>query len=203
MHGEQEGEKTWGGRVCFPTTRGMASLALQTDSDMISWVPQGRTSSGLNTSWGGVPKQHVPLLLSPFSPTGQVDLDLLRCQQLKLYILKAGRALLSHQDQLRQILSQPAVQEAAAAHSGIFLRSSSGSVRKAYSNRKQARGMKGKIQMASACTRKMCSLASNWWKVVDKPEVIWWGGKETMFSCPSIWDVAWGPVALMTLKRNM
>ncbi|XP_030881180.1 E3 ubiquitin-protein ligase HERC2 [Leptonychotes weddellii] len=47
---------------------------------------------------------------------GQVDLDLLRCQQLKLYILKAGRALLSHQDQLRQILSQPAVQEVTAAH---------------------------------------------------------------------------------------
>ncbi|XP_065447200.1 E3 ubiquitin-protein ligase HERC2 isoform X2 [Chrysemys picta bellii] len=44
--------------------------------------------------------------------SGQVDLDLLRCQQLKLYILKAGRALLSHQDKLRQILSQPAVQEA-------------------------------------------------------------------------------------------
>ncbi|XP_038616113.1 E3 ubiquitin-protein ligase HERC2 [Tachyglossus aculeatus] len=43
--------------------------------------------------------------------TGQVDLDLLRCQQLKLYILKAGRALLSHQDRLRQILSQPAVPE--------------------------------------------------------------------------------------------
>ncbi|KAM6382365.1 E3 ubiquitin-protein ligase HERC2 isoform 5-T5 [Alca torda] len=43
--------------------------------------------------------------------SGQVDLDLLRCQQLKLYILKAGRALLSHQDTLRQILSQPAVQE--------------------------------------------------------------------------------------------
>lgn len=55
-----------------------------------------------------------------FSPTGQVDLDLLRGQQLKLYILKAGRALLSHQDQLRQILSQPAVQEVTAAHSGIF-----------------------------------------------------------------------------------
>nr|XP_060475623.1 E3 ubiquitin-protein ligase HERC2 [Panthera onca] len=47
---------------------------------------------------------------------GQVDLELLRCQQLKLYILKAGRALLSHQDQLRQILSQPAVQEVTAAH---------------------------------------------------------------------------------------
>ncbi|XP_030333717.1 E3 ubiquitin-protein ligase HERC2 isoform X5 [Strigops habroptila] len=45
--------------------------------------------------------------------SGQVDLDLLRCQQLKLYILKAGRALLSHQDTLRQILSQPAVQESA------------------------------------------------------------------------------------------
>uniref|UniRef100_A0A8C0VK07 E3 ubiquitin-protein ligase HERC2 n=1 Tax=Cyanistes caeruleus TaxID=156563 RepID=A0A8C0VK07_CYACU len=45
--------------------------------------------------------------------SGQVDLDLLRCQQLKLYILKAGRALLSHQDTLRQILSQPAVQECA------------------------------------------------------------------------------------------
>uniref|UniRef100_A0A3Q1BBT6 HECT-type E3 ubiquitin transferase n=1 Tax=Amphiprion ocellaris TaxID=80972 RepID=A0A3Q1BBT6_AMPOC len=38
-----------------------------------------------------------------------VDIHLLRCQQLKLYILKAGRALLSHQDKLRQILSQPAV----------------------------------------------------------------------------------------------
>ncbi|XP_010767462.1 putative HERC2-like protein 3, partial [Notothenia coriiceps] len=39
----------------------------------------------------------------------QVDVHLLRCQQLRLYILKAGRALLSHQDKLRQILSQPAV----------------------------------------------------------------------------------------------
>uniref|UniRef100_A0A8I5NTH4 E3 ubiquitin-protein ligase HERC2 n=3 Tax=Papio anubis TaxID=9555 RepID=A0A8I5NTH4_PAPAN len=48
--------------------------------------------------------------------TGQVDLDLLRCQQLKLYILKAGRALLSHQDKLRQILSQPAVQETGTVH---------------------------------------------------------------------------------------
>lgn len=101
----------------------------------------------------------MPLLLSAFFPTGQVDLDLLRCQQLKLYILKAGRALLSHQDQLRQILSQPAVQEAAAAHTGIFLRSSCGSVRKAYSSRKQARDVKGRIQMASASTRKMCNLA--------------------------------------------
>uniref|UniRef100_A0A8C3FUU3 E3 ubiquitin-protein ligase HERC2 n=1 Tax=Chrysemys picta bellii TaxID=8478 RepID=A0A8C3FUU3_CHRPI len=49
--------------------------------------------------------------------SGQVDLDLLRCQQLKLYILKAGRALLSHQDKLRQILSQPAVQEDGAVAS--------------------------------------------------------------------------------------
>ena len=56
------------------------------------------------------------------SPTGQVDLDLLRSQQLKLYILKAGRALLSHQDQLRQILSQPAVQEAVAVQTGTLAR---------------------------------------------------------------------------------
>ncbi|KAL1023407.1 hypothetical protein UPYG_G00040470 [Umbra pygmaea] len=39
----------------------------------------------------------------------QVDVSLLRCQQLRLYILKACRALLSHQDKLRQILSQDAV----------------------------------------------------------------------------------------------
>ncbi|XP_023810269.2 E3 ubiquitin-protein ligase HERC2 isoform X5 [Oryzias latipes] len=39
----------------------------------------------------------------------QVDIHLLRCQQLRLYILKAGRALLCYQDKLRQILSQPAV----------------------------------------------------------------------------------------------
>lgn len=50
--------------------------------------------------------------------TGQIDLDMLRCQQLKLYILKAGRALLSHQDKLRQILSQPAVQEAGSVPAG-------------------------------------------------------------------------------------
>lgn len=43
------------------------------------------------------------------SAADQVDIHLLRCQQLRLYILKAGRALLSHQDKLRQILSQPAV----------------------------------------------------------------------------------------------
>uniref|UniRef100_A0A3B5ANJ8 HECT-type E3 ubiquitin transferase n=1 Tax=Stegastes partitus TaxID=144197 RepID=A0A3B5ANJ8_9TELE len=43
------------------------------------------------------------------SRADQVDIHLLRCQQLRLYILKAGRALLSHQDKLRQILSQPAV----------------------------------------------------------------------------------------------
>lgn len=42
-------------------------------------------------------------------PADQVDIHLLRCQQLRLYILKAARALLSHQDKLRQILSQPAV----------------------------------------------------------------------------------------------
>lgn len=42
-------------------------------------------------------------------PADQVDIHLLRCQQLRLYILKAARALLSHQDKLRQILCQPAV----------------------------------------------------------------------------------------------
>lgn len=42
-------------------------------------------------------------------PADQVDIHLLRCQQLRLYILKAGRALLPHQDRLRQILCQPAV----------------------------------------------------------------------------------------------
>ncbi|XP_048855280.1 LOW QUALITY PROTEIN: E3 ubiquitin-protein ligase HERC2 [Brienomyrus brachyistius] len=43
--------------------------------------------------------------------TDQVDLHLLRSQQLRLYVLKAARALLSHQDKLRQILSQPAILE--------------------------------------------------------------------------------------------
>ena len=42
-------------------------------------------------------------------PADQVDVQLLRCQQLRLYILKAARALLAHQDKLRHILSQPAV----------------------------------------------------------------------------------------------
>ncbi|ELV11273.1 E3 ubiquitin-protein ligase HERC2 [Tupaia chinensis] len=60
-------------------------------------------------------KHKVKMLPKP-AFAGHVDLDLLRHQQLKLYILKAGRALLPHQDRLRQILSQPAVQEAGAAH---------------------------------------------------------------------------------------
>lgn len=68
----------------------------------------------------GEPKQPVPFLLR-LSPPGQGELDVLRGQQLTLCILKAGHALLSLQDQLRQLLSQPAVQEAAAAHTGDFL----------------------------------------------------------------------------------
>lgn len=63
----------------------------------------------------------ISVLTGFFCSIGQVDLDLLRSQQLKLYILKAGRALLSHQDKLRQILSQPAVQEPGTLHAGIFL----------------------------------------------------------------------------------
>uniref|UniRef100_A0A1A8PRE6 E3 ubiquitin-protein ligase HERC2 n=3 Tax=Nothobranchius rachovii TaxID=451742 RepID=A0A1A8PRE6_9TELE len=54
-------------------------------------------------------KQRLKKSLSRGLTADQVDLHLLRCQQLRLYILKAGRALLSHQDKLRQILSQPAV----------------------------------------------------------------------------------------------
>ncbi|XP_027882785.1 E3 ubiquitin-protein ligase HERC2 isoform X2 [Xiphophorus couchianus] len=54
-------------------------------------------------------KQHIKKSLSRGLTADQVDIHLLRCQQLRLYILKAGRALLSHQDKLRQILSQPAV----------------------------------------------------------------------------------------------
>lgn len=51
----------------------------------------------------------------------QVDIHLLRCQQLRLYILKAGRALLSHQDKLRQILSQPAVVDMGPSPNGNVL----------------------------------------------------------------------------------
>uniref|UniRef100_A0A669B1P6 E3 ubiquitin-protein ligase HERC2 n=1 Tax=Oreochromis niloticus TaxID=8128 RepID=A0A669B1P6_ORENI len=54
-------------------------------------------------------KQRMKKSLSRGLTADQVDLSLLRCQQLRLYVLKAARALLSHQDKLRQILSQPAV----------------------------------------------------------------------------------------------
>uniref|UniRef100_A0A3Q3VWY8 E3 ubiquitin-protein ligase HERC2 n=1 Tax=Mola mola TaxID=94237 RepID=A0A3Q3VWY8_MOLML len=54
-------------------------------------------------------KQLMKKSLSRGLTADQVDIHLLRCQQLRLYILKAARALLSHQDQLRQILCQPAV----------------------------------------------------------------------------------------------
>lgn len=98
-----------------------------------------------------------------------MDLGLLRCQQLKLYILKAGRALLSHQDQLRQILSQPAVQEAAAAHTGTLQRKHV-SVREKgrYGSRKQARDanrqpVKGNIEAAPNCGSKIAA-----WPVRDR-----------------------------------
>lgn len=61
----------------------------------------------------------VTLLCVP--PADQVDIHLLRCQQLRLYILKAGRALLSHQDKLRQILCQPAVVDIGPNPSGKVL----------------------------------------------------------------------------------
>nr|XP_057930113.1 E3 ubiquitin-protein ligase HERC2 isoform X6 [Doryrhamphus excisus] len=54
-------------------------------------------------------KQRMKKCLSRGLTADQVDIHLLRWQQLRLYILKAARALLSHQDKLRQILSQPAV----------------------------------------------------------------------------------------------
>ncbi|XP_062251671.1 LOW QUALITY PROTEIN: E3 ubiquitin-protein ligase HERC2 [Platichthys flesus] len=54
-------------------------------------------------------KQRMKKTLGRGLTADQVDIHLLRCQQLRLYILKAARALLSHQDKLRQILSQPAV----------------------------------------------------------------------------------------------
>ncbi|CAG01384.1 unnamed protein product, partial [Tetraodon nigroviridis] len=54
-------------------------------------------------------KQRMKKSASRGLTADQVDLHLLRCQQLRLYILKAARALLSHQDTLRQILCQPAV----------------------------------------------------------------------------------------------
>uniref|UniRef100_G3PKS4 MIB/HERC2 domain-containing protein n=1 Tax=Gasterosteus aculeatus TaxID=69293 RepID=G3PKS4_GASAC len=54
-------------------------------------------------------KQRLKKAFSRGLTADQVDIHLLRCQQLRLYILKAGRALLSHQDKLRQILSQAAV----------------------------------------------------------------------------------------------
>lgn len=58
-------------------------------------------------------------LIEPItSAADQVDIHLLRCQQLRLYILKAARALLSHQDKLRQILSQPAVVDVGPNPSG-------------------------------------------------------------------------------------
>lgn len=98
-----------------------------------------------------------------------MDLGLLRCQQLKLYILKAGRALLSHQDQLRQILSQPAVQEAAAAHTGTLQRKHVSVHEKGrYGSRKQARDanrqpVKGNIEAAPNCGSKIAA-----WPVRDR-----------------------------------
>ncbi|XP_061744248.1 E3 ubiquitin-protein ligase HERC2 isoform X2 [Nerophis ophidion] len=56
-------------------------------------------------------KQRLKKCLSRGLTADQVDIHLLRWQQLRLYILKAARALLSHQDKLRQILCQPAVSD--------------------------------------------------------------------------------------------
>ncbi|XP_022531523.2 E3 ubiquitin-protein ligase HERC2 isoform X2 [Astyanax mexicanus] len=63
----------------------------------------------VNLAGSKLEKQRMKTSLSRGLAADQVDLHLLRCQQLRLYILKAARALLSHQDKLRQILSQPAV----------------------------------------------------------------------------------------------
>ncbi|KAB5583793.1 hypothetical protein PHYPO_G00099730 [Pangasianodon hypophthalmus] len=63
----------------------------------------------VNLAGSKLEKQRMKKSLSRGLAADQVDVHLLRCQQLRLYILKAARALLLHQDKLRQILSQPAV----------------------------------------------------------------------------------------------
>ncbi|XP_062306104.1 E3 ubiquitin-protein ligase HERC2 [Osmerus eperlanus] len=63
----------------------------------------------VNLAGSRLEKQRMKKSLSRGLTADQVDVQLLRCQQLRLYILKAARALLAHQDKLRHILSQPAV----------------------------------------------------------------------------------------------
>ncbi|TNN51198.1 E3 ubiquitin-protein ligase HERC2 [Liparis tanakae] len=70
-------------------------------------VSRGLAGRGRGHGGGGACDQVFIALFPP--EADQVDVHLLRCQQLRLYMLKAGRALLAHQDQLRQILSQAAV----------------------------------------------------------------------------------------------
>lgn len=125
--GSRKEVKPGAGGGCLPIALGKASPSLPMGTgSCVPWecLPLSCTAAEARA-------QAVCAIPAPFFfSTGQVDLDLLRSQQLKLYILKAGRALLSHQDQLRQILSQPAVQETPAAHTGIFVKSPR-SVRKA------------------------------------------------------------------------
>ncbi|XP_045543165.1 E3 ubiquitin-protein ligase HERC2 isoform X2 [Salmo salar] len=73
------------------------------DSMLVVWAQL------VNLAGSKLEKQRLKKSLSRGLTADQVDVALLRCQQLRLYILKAARALLSHQDKLRQILSQAAV----------------------------------------------------------------------------------------------
>ncbi|XP_076870833.1 LOW QUALITY PROTEIN: E3 ubiquitin-protein ligase HERC2 [Brachyhypopomus gauderio] len=63
----------------------------------------------VNLAGSKLEKRRMKKSLSRGPAADQVDVHLLRCQQLRLYVLKAARALLSHQDKLRQILSQSAI----------------------------------------------------------------------------------------------
>nr|XP_032812660.1 E3 ubiquitin-protein ligase HERC2 isoform X4 [Petromyzon marinus] len=70
----------------------------------------------LLNSWGQLvnlacSKQHRRWRSAAHGPTDEVDVVLLARHQVLLYVLKAARTLLSHQDKLRQIQSQPALLE--------------------------------------------------------------------------------------------
>lgn len=184
--GSKKGRRPGGGRACFPTTLGKASLWLQTNFGMIRWVPQGRASSGLSSSWGGAPKRHG-LPAQFFLPHRTSGLGPAEAPAVETICSEGGPRSAFPPGPAQADLVSASCSGGCSCSYRYLLKEFFWICKKGrYSNRKQARDTKGKIQIASTCTRKRCSRASIWWKVIDKPEGIWWGGRETVFSCPSI-----------------
>lgn len=185
--GSGKGRRHEGGRGCLPTILGKASPTLWTGFDVVSWVPQGsaflkavQLLRGRAQAACSIPAESFffPHRTSRLGPAEVPAAKTVHSEGRPCSAFPPGPAQ-------ADLVSASCSGGCSYSYRYLFKEPFWICQKGRYSNRKQARNIKGEVQMASTCTRKMCNLASNWWKVIE-PEGIWWGGGRTVLCCLTI-----------------